>query len=357
MEFFAHYVVAFLVSVGMVFALRKPAVAIGLVDHPGGRKRHAAPIPLIGGLAMFAAFSMVALLLWPFPLKPYGSLFAGMLLMVGIGVLDDKYEVTRAGRFAVQVLAALIMTSWGEVQIQSLGNVIGLGDAHLGHWAIPFTVVCTVGLINAVNMSDGFDGLAGGLVMVALLWLGFVAAVSGLNGFSVPMLVTLACCIAGFLIFNMRNPWRRKASIFMGDAGSLMLGFALAWFAIFVSQTPTADIPPMTIAWILALPIFDTVTVIMRRLMRGASPFQPARDHIHHILIRARVNGCETTYVLVVTSAIYGAIGVTGWLLGLPEWVLFAGFIAAGFLHLWFSAEGWKYLRLARVLRLRLKSA
>lgn len=353
MEFFEYYLIAFTLSVATVFGLRRAAVGVGLVDHPGGRKRHAAPIPLIGGIAMFVAFTFVALLLWPFPLKPYGSLIAGMLLLVVVGVLDDRYEITRSGRFMVQMLAALIMTSWGEVQIVSLGNLVGLGDMHLGQWAIPFTVICTVGLINAVNMTDGFDGLAGGIVMVALLWLGFLAAVSGINGYSVPMLVTLASCIVGFLVFNMRNPWRRKASVFMGDAGSLMLGFALAWFAIFVSQAQTVDIPPMTIAWILALPIFDTLTVIFRRLLRGASPFQPARDHIHHILMRARVNGCETTYVLVVASAIYGGIGVTSWLLAVPEWVMFSSFVGAGFLHLWFSTYGWRYLRRLRALRLK----
>lgn len=357
MEFFGYYLIAFTLSVACVFALRRPAVDIGLVDYPGGRKRHAAPIPLVGGVAMFIAFALVAFLLWPFPLKPYGSLLAGMLLLVAVGVLDDRYEITRGGRFMVQVLAALIMTSWGEVQIVSLGNLVALGDMNLGQWAIPFTVICAVGLINAVNMTDGFDGLAGGIVMVALLWLGFLAAVSGINGFSVPMLVTLASCIAGFLIFNMRSPWRRKASVFMGDAGSLMLGFALAWFAIYISQAQTIDIPPMTIAWILALPIYDTVTVIFRRMLRGASPFRPARDHIHHILIRARVNGCETTYVLVVASAIYGGMGVTGWLLGLPEWVMFLSFIAMGCLHLWFSITGWRYLRLLRAARFRTRTA
>lgn len=353
MEYVVYCLTAFSLAVGLIFALRRPAAAVGLVDRPGGRKRHARPIPLIGGLAMFGAFSVVVLLLWPFPVVPYGSLLLGMALMVGVGCLDDRYEITRSGRFFVQILAALIMTSWGEVQILSLGNLAGTGDLMLGHWAIPFTVICTVGLINAVNMADGFDGLAGGIVMTGLLWLGVLAALASVNSATLPMLITLAFAIAGFLIFNMRNPWRRKASVFMGDAGSLMLGFALAWFAVYISQAPAADIPPMTIAWILALPIFDTVTVIIRRLLRGASPFEPARDHIHHVLLRAKVNGCSTTYVLVTVAAIYGGVGVGGWLYGVPEWLMFSSFLTMGAIHLWFSHGGWRYLLVARRSRYR----
>ena len=348
MEFVAYYFAAFAISIGLVFAFRKPALAIGLVDHPGGRKRHEAAIPLVGGIAMFCAFTIIATLFWPFPVRPYASLFTGMVLLTAVGYLDDRYEITRSGRFFVQVLAALIMTSWGEIQIHSLGNIVGFGALDLGQWAIPFTVICTVGLINAVNMTDGFDGLAGGIVMVALVWLAIVAAVAGVNGHSVQLLVVLASCIAGFLIFNLRSPWRRKASIFMGDAGSLMLGFALAWFAIYVSQAKPGAVPPMAIAWILAMPIYDTITVILRRVLRGSSPFKPARDHIHHILMRAGITGSTTTFTLVAVSTIYGGIGVIGWFSGMPELAMFIAFLAMGLIHLWFSLEGWKHLRRAR---------
>jgi UDP-GlcNAc:undecaprenyl-phosphate/decaprenyl-phosphate GlcNAc-1-phosphate transferase len=158
--------------------LTRPAERLGLMDTPGGRKRHAKAVPLTGGLAMFAAFC-IALLLIDDPMRPYASLVVGMGILLAIGLMDDLQEISATSKMMAQIMAAVLMVSWGEVQIHSLGDLFGTGEILLGEWAIPFTVLCTVVLINAINMADGFDGLAGGMVAVSLFWLAAAALQQG----------------------------------------------------------------------------------------------------------------------------------------------------------------------------------
>src|SRR5699024_3391704 len=149
---------AFFIVLLAVPILRAPAHQINLVDHPGGRKRHACAVPMIGGLAMFAGFG-IALMLVEASLRPFASLLAGMGLLLMVGVIDDLIDIKPGAKLFAQIIAALLMTSWGVVQVGSLGDLVGIKPIELGEWAIPFTVLCTVLLINAVNMADGSDGL------------------------------------------------------------------------------------------------------------------------------------------------------------------------------------------------------
>src|SRR5207249_5733137 len=136
------------------------ATHVGLMDMPGGRKQHAAPVPVIGGIAMF--FGLAAAVLGSgLVVGPTLALVAALGLLVVGGVADDMHDITPRGKFLIQLIAALFMTSWAGVHASYLGNLLGFGPVNLYHWAIPFSVVCALGVINAINMVDGLDGSAG----------------------------------------------------------------------------------------------------------------------------------------------------------------------------------------------------
>jgi UDP-GlcNAc:undecaprenyl-phosphate GlcNAc-1-phosphate transferase len=225
----------------------------------------------------------------------------------------------------------------------------------LGWLAVPFTLLCAVGLINAVNMMDGVDGLAGGVVLVMIFWLGVVAAIAG-QSVPVGLLVVLAGAVLGFLVMNFPHPWRSCASVFMGDSGSMLLGLALAWFAIEVVYRLPGDVPPATVAWILALPVFDTLCLMVRRVVKGQNPMAPDREHLHHIFQRAGFSLRGTVYILVTLAFLMGAVGVAGWQLGVPDWVMIIGLLILLGLHFYFVQHAWRMVRVMRWLRGRSKS-
>lgn len=201
--------------------------------------------------------------------------------------------------------------------------------------ALPFSVFAIVGMINAMNMCDGIDGLAGGLTATSLLWMS-VLAYQGGRGLLTLELVILFGTTLGFLLFNLRTPLRGKAAVFMGDAGSMMLGTCLAWFAVNISQVPGPTgvaPPPVVVLWVLGLPVLDTLVLILRRLRQGRSPFSAGRDHMHHIWTHAGFTSGETTAILALINLALGGIGVLGWKTGVPEWVMLVFYGGAFIAH------------------------
>jgi len=347
------YELALLAPVTALFAaylihrLRVPAERLGLVDEPGGRKAHIGHIPLVGGVGIFAAFALTALLLES-QLQPYRPLFAGMGLLLITGVLDDLHDLRALEKLIVQCMAGVVLVLWGGLTVGHLGDVPLLGSFQLGWLAAPFTVVCVVALINAVNMIDGIDGLCGGVVCAALCWFAAVVALAGGGGSALALPLLLAAAVLGFLAFNMPHRWRGRAAAFMGDSGSTMLGFALAWFALECVFRTDGSVPPIVVAWILALPVADTVALTARRLLKGQSPMTCDREHLHHVLERAGFAPCSACYLLVGLSALFGAIGVGGWLLGVPQWVLWLALIAVFLVHFVVVHHAWRAMRLLR---------
>src|SRR3569832_735436 len=219
----------------MIHILPTLACRIGLVDEPNSRKQHEGCIPLIGGLAIYCGFIAGISLFYTAPWLKFPSLVFGGLMLVLVGMLDDLLELRKRVRIPAQVVAALLMAVFGGKVLQDLSWLI-FGDLlSLSVLAIPFTIFCTGGVVNAVNMADGLDGLAGGLVLVAFGSLAYLAYDSGSTR-DLDVLLLLMACIVGFLIFNARSPWCKMAKVFMGDAGSMFLGFALARFLIDFSQ-------------------------------------------------------------------------------------------------------------------------
>lgn len=324
-----------------VQALSRHSHALGFVDHPGGRKTHARPVPLVGGLAILAAMLALGVSTGLAARLPW--MLSGLVLVAAVGALDDARELSPRLKFAVQVVACAMMIWGADVRLTGVGDLLGWRPIGLAFLSIPLTVFAVVGVINAINMMDGMDGLSGSIVLVALAWYAAVAAMSGLQP-QLELALILGGAVAGFLAFNLRFPWQPHARVFLGDAGSLMVGFALGWFAIDLTQGPGRTFPPIAALWVLMLPLADCVSLMARRLRAGRSPFLADRHHIHHYLLARGLSHGQALALLAGLSAAFGAVGFAAWRLGVPEPVLFWPFFFGYFTyHAWIQ-RAWRRL-------------
>ncbi|NOZ10638.1 MAG: undecaprenyl/decaprenyl-phosphate alpha-N-acetylglucosaminyl 1-phosphate transferase [Gammaproteobacteria bacterium] len=296
-----------------------------LLDYPGGHKLHGEPTPLVGGLAMFSGF-FVTLLVLPIQVSSYRSLLAASVLLVAVGVLDDLHELSSRSRFIAQIGAALLMCYWGGVVIYDLGALVGGSIVIMGLWAIPFTVFSTVGVINAINMSDGMNGQAGGFSLVAVASLIILAYLESRTN-EVILLFVLMGVITAFLLFNLKSKLVKQI-VFMGDAGSLFIGFMLTWFLITLSQGDHRIMSPVSALWILAVPLLDTVAIMFHRMIKLRSPFKSDRMHIHHILQNMGLSMNATVIGLVLTSIVLSGFGIYGHITQLAESTMLNIFLA-----------------------------
>jgi len=342
----------FLLTLALMPLLIGMAPAVRLLDHPTDRKQHEGSIPLVGGLAMFAIF--IGLVAWLPPPTQHESAYVPVLIVSTLivflaGLADDRGSMPVWSRFMAQALAALIMVFFAGLQLDSLGSLFGNGAVMLGILAVPFTVFAVLGATNAFNLIDGLDGLAGGLALVATVYFAISAYLSGAS-VRFDILLCLAGVLIGFLAFNMRTPWQAKARVFMGDSGSLMLGFVLAWFAVDLTQGSRACLSPAAALWFLAIPLWDTVSLMIRRMLQGRSPFHPGRDHLHHILLRAGFRECRVVIFIHFLAVLAGSVGLIGGLMGVPDVWLFLSFLAVFAVYLFGVEHAWKLMRLLRRL-------
>ena len=339
------YIIAFIGTLIFIRLLIPFAHKAGLVDVPVGRKQHMGSIPLVGGMAMFLGFLLSVLTLSEIPVDYNSFLFAAVVLIV-VGVVDDRDEVGVRLRFSAQLLTALIMTSTAGHVIGSMGDILGTGNVLLGDWAIPFTVFAVLGVTNALNMADGIDGLAGSVSLISFLSMFYLAADAGSP--DAKLLLIFISVLVPFLVFNLPYSGKRTAKVFMGDAGSMFLGYSLAWFFIDLSQGENAIMTPITTLWCFAIPLFDTVSIMLRRLLKGHSPFRPDRDHFHHIFLAAGFSNRRTLIIIVMTQVIMSSIGIIGYKLGVPESLMFFSYLALFALFFWALKRAWYVMRALR---------
>lgn len=315
---------AFVFAASLVPALRIPAMRLGLVDKPSHRKRHNGLVPLTGGLAVFLAF-LSAMLFDVGELGRYLALLAGMSVLLVVGVLDDLFNLRAMLKLAIQIFVALAVVIGTGLEVNHLGQLFGpaVGNVGLGPFSVPFTVMCIVFVINVINMADGVDGLAGGIGVIVLAMLAMVGFLSDVPLALSTVSLVLATAVAGFLVWNMRFPFRERAAAFMGDAGSMMLGFAIAWLAIAMATAEGSSVYPVTIAWILLVPCMDTFALTLRRISRGQSPMTPDRTHLHHIIQRCHFSVTATVAIIHFSVLAAGVFGIVAWQMGWPQWVLF----------------------------------
>ncbi|MEO5371694.1 MAG: hypothetical protein H7833_16625 [Magnetococcus sp. DMHC-1] len=313
------------VTYAALWAGRPLAHRIGLVDHPDARKIHVGNKPLIGGAGMFLGL-LTAVFFLNLNLPEMLYLFVAIAILVLVGVVDDYLDLSVALRFGVHITVAMIMAWWGGLDINYLGNLLAFGVIYLGGWSVLFTVICMVGVINAVNMADGLDGLGGALSLVSFV---LIATLAGLSGNQEATLLAMAfiSVLLPFLAFNVR--WRgRPATLFMGNAGSTFLGFALAWFMVYLTQGTHPSLRPVTAVWLIAVPLIDMFSVMLRRILQKRHPFAPDRKHFHHLLLHLGWSVNRTVLFLAGLSLVFGLLGILGDRLKIPEYVMFVAILA-----------------------------
>ena len=312
--------------------------SIGLVDEPDRRKPHQGTIPLSGGSAVLAAALASGLVLFGFNLNYFDShpmLLWGTAVLLITGLLDDYYELRASIRLIIQLLVATGVVYWEGLVIRHIGLPFGTSAGTLGLnvFAEPLTILAIVMMINAINMLDGLDGLLGGVVLLIFGSLLYVGLLDGMDTFNALALLTLMGGVLGFLVWNYRGFDARQAKFFLGDSGSMTLGFLVAYLAINTAMDPHATasalVPPITVAWIVALPAAEMVTMIYKRMIRGKNPMAPDQTHLHHLLMRGGFSPWQSVTLVHSLQAGLALVGIVCWLLGVPQWsqyLMLAGF-------------------------------
>ncbi len=344
---FIFPVLAFLLVIVLVMPFRKLAGILGIVDAPDERKQHEKAIPPIGGLIIFTVFMILGAVSGVIDLQKYWSLYIALTVLLVSGAIDDQFPINAKVKFFIHIFAACLIAFMGNVQAAYLGDLFGFGTVWTGVISYPFTIIAIVLLINAVNLMDGMDGLAGGVSLVIFLWFMVASIIAGWFSYA-HVLGLLIACIAGFLVFNMRNPWRRKASLFLGDAGSMSLGLTIAWFAVLLARSEVAPIEPIAVAWIIGFPIFDTCAQFYRRIRAGLDPFAPDRGHFHHHFIEAGVPVRYAAIIIIAIVFVMGGIGYGGIAMGVPPFVLTALWVALLLVHMFVSSKPERYVALIK---------
>lgn len=300
--------VLLVIVMSMIFIaiLTKFAKFLRLVDMPDTRKQHDKPVPLVGGLAIYLVilfatfiFDLASEFLW---------LMIPASIVLGVGLFDDALRLSVKVRFAVQILVSSIPIIQSSLWIRSIGvNEIDL-ESFFGYFGIPLTIFAIVGLTNAFNMVDGIDGLASGHMIVGLVTLcGTIYITQGhIQHFE--WLVIMTASVFGFSIVNLSLTPLKK--VFLGDGGSLFLGFTMGWFLIYYSQSSPASIHAIAALWCVTIPVFDTLAVIARRVKNKKHPFSGDRNHLHHILVDRGVSPRITLYLILGLSILVNSIGI-----------------------------------------------
>ena len=314
---------------GVLFLVDK-AAPLGLIDKPDSRKRHDGDIPAVGGLAIY--LSVVAgVLIAGFDISVYTPLMVAGLLVV-TGLLDDRFGLSARLRLPIQGLAAVFMMHFGGIGIETIGGVWGVQPiVFTGLTVGGFTVMCTVGVINSINMLDGIDGLSGTIISITFIPLVFLSWGAGETGLVV-LLISFLSSILVFLYFNARV-FRVTAKVFLGDTGSMLLGFILVWTLITLTQGPNAVLSPTAAGWIFGLPLVDTVSVMVGRLLKKRSPFDADRTHLHYKLLDAGLSVNRTVVILMSIHLLFVIVGLLANAVSVYEPLLFWSFIFVVVLH------------------------
>lgn len=324
---------AFVVTVLVLWAGRYIALKFGFADKPGGRKQHEAPVPPIGGLAIIPVFLLSSHFAGLDNIVPW-PLAAGLMTLLIMGAIDDAKSIPSQIKFALIILVACFVVIFGEAEIKELGNLFGTGTVHLGAGAKVFTILSLALLMNAVNMMDGVDGLSGGFCALVAYWMMIVCSSADISSASAALGILLATLL-GFLMFNLRSPWRKSASVFMGDSGALCLGLLLGWFCIKLTQGQGAPLEPATVIWIIAVPVMDAFALFLARSIRHLHPFNADRRHLHHRLQDMGFSPARTTGVILALVALFATTGFVAQVEGVPAYYLFYGWLAIFILHTW----------------------
>lgn len=297
------FMLAMFVSYVLTPYIKKLAFKIGAVDRPDNRKVHKKIMPRLGGLAIYIAFMIGCVASMEITWDIFGILLGGTLI-VALGMADDVYQLPAKVKLLGQIVAACVLVIF-DIRIEWVNNPLG-GYFYLDMLSIPFTIFWVISFTNVVNLIDGLDGLAAGVSAIASLTVILVAVQMGY--FHVAILTAaLAGAIIGFIRYNF-NP----ATIFMGDTGSMFIGYMLAAISVYGAVKTAATIALIVPAIALGLPILDTAFAIMRRYVNGRPIFQPDKGHLHHRLLATGMSHKETVLFMYGITAVL-CIGAVLW--------------------------------------------
>jgi len=307
---------ALMLTMLLMPVVMKLAQAANVVDLPDERKLHTDEVPRLGGFAIAVAFAVSCLLFLQIDTL-FIAFLTGLLIITLTGLADDIWHIRPALKFSGEIAAALMFILYGGTELKGFGDLIGIGPLGTGIFAVPVTVFCMIGVMNALNLSDGLDGLAGGVSAIACVFLVYFSLQAG-HWFNMALSVSLFGCLIGFLYFNSY-----PAKIFMGDTGSLVLGYILSSICV-LSQKLEGGVPiaPVSMALILALPIADALWVMTSRMLRGKSPFLPDNTHLHHKLMALNIPHSGVVAVLYACMFVCGLLAV--FMQSMLEWIQFA---------------------------------
>lgn len=339
MIYFSTLLISIFITIAFVPIFKNLAVRMKAVDMPEPRKVHSVPMPKTGGVAM-AIGALIPVLFWAPADDFLKSVLLGAGVIVVFGVLDDLKNLGYKAKFFGQVVAALLVIFYGQVEIKSLGMLLPEGVLLPDFIAIPLTLVFIIGVTNAINLADGLDGLAGGISLITFICIGFLAYLGGYSGIAVISLAMIGS-IFGFLRFNTF-----PATVFMGDAGSQLIGFLAGTLSVQLTQA-SVPLSPFLPLLLLGFPILDTISVMSERISEGRSPFVADKRHFHHKLISLGMFHTEAVFTIYVlqscfVTAAYIFRFYSDWTI-LAIYLSFSGFILVSFFIL--ERIGWQINR------------
>jgi UDP-GlcNAc:undecaprenyl-phosphate/decaprenyl-phosphate GlcNAc-1-phosphate transferase len=305
------FVTAFVVAMILMPPLIRTIYRFKLFDVPDGRKEHATPIPTMGGIATGLAMAVACAFWFDFRKDVFvASFFFSISVLFAIGMMDDLKNLPARYKFAIQIAVALLIAFSG-VRITTFNGLFGLNELSTVS-QYTFTILAITGITNAYNLIDGIDGLAGGLGFMSLVILGIFLTLCG-DANTAVVAFSLGGGLLGFLYYNF-NP----AKIFMGDTGSLVLGFVTAVLCIELMQLNTSvRLPilphsPIFALSVVMIPVFDTLRVFALRIWSGRSPFSPDKNHIHHLLTN---NGWSHSFAAKLLCGVHAGVLILGYFL------------------------------------------
>ena len=296
LEIMPMIIIPFLFTLFFVPIVRDIAFHVGAMDIPNERKVHKVPMPRLGGLAIFFGF-LLGYMLYGTHSSQMNSILIGSFVIVLTGILDDIKPLKASVKFAGQLVAACILVFYGNFLMTNI-TAFGL-DINFGPFSYFLTLFFFFLCINCINLIDGLDGLAGGIISIYFLTIGIICVIQGSIGLDYVLTFIMLGSTLGFLVHNF-NP----ATIFMGDSGSMFLGFIIATIALlgFKNVTLTSLIIPLLI---LAIPILDTLFAILRRMLKGESISTPDKFHIHHQLLKRNFSQRQTVVIVYLINLLF----------------------------------------------------
>lgn len=336
------YVIFFILAFVFLLLMRKAAIKLNLVDRPNERKLHQGSVPLVGGISIYLVL-MLALWFKPELISNADIYILCSSVLVIMGAIDDKYDVDYRIRLVAQILISCTMIFGAGLSLKSLGGLAFGHEVVLGPLGYIVTVFAVLGAINAFNMVDGIDGLLGGLTVVTFGGLAYLNYTDGqllLSRFCLLMMIV----VIPYIVLNLGFPFGVRRKVFMGDAGSMLIGFTVIWVLLQGTQGPKAQMNPVTALWLIAIPLMDMVCIMVRRTRKGISPFKPDREHLHHICLRVGLSSHQALIMICSVAALLAAAGISLEYGALPEWLSLFLFIIVFSLYYTLINNVWRIL-------------